>query len=75
MTNVIISAIAIIVSIITFIYSKIDSRNQEIRNRIDSGNQEIRSLINFSVRDYNNRIDNTNNRIDQVYQAPTINPS
>ena len=69
---------SIIIPLITLaitLYVRLDTKIDNVDSKIDNGNQEIRSLIISSIRDYNRRIDDTNSRIDQVYQAPSIKSS
>lgn len=74
--GLIIAVAAILVSILIYMNTRIDNINTRINNLNDSintGFQEIRSLIVANNRDFQNRIDNTNHRIDQIYQAPVVN--
>ena len=69
----VISLIIAVAAILVFILIYMNTRIDNLNDSINTGFQEIRSLIAASNRDFENRIDNTNNRIDQIYQAPVIN--
>ena len=78
--GLIIAVATILVSILIYmntridnINTRIDNLNDNINNSINTGLQEIRSLIAANNRDFQSRIDNTNHRIDQIYQAPVVN--
>ena len=70
------------VALYTNLSDRIGRLESNIGNRIDNGLQEIREearedrkLIISANKDFNNRIDTTNQRIDRVYQAPSIKSS
>ena len=76
--SIIIPLIAIAITAFIHFDNKIDNGFQEMRDQA----REDRKLIIFAIRDFNNRIDatdqrvdTTNQRIDQVYQAPSIKSS
>ena len=80
--NLIFTSIQITVALVAILIGTSVALYVSLSNKIDNGLQEIREearedrkLIISANKDFNNRIDITNQRIDQVYQSPSIKSS